>query len=129
MKRLLLFTLLVWAFIVQAVGARAQQLTVQNGDQKPAVLSKADLEALPHVKVNTAVSDTATTFEGITLNDVLKKEGVEFGEAMRGKRLASYLLVGAADDYRVVFALPELDRAFTDRQIVLARLPSLFQPA
>ena len=32
----------------------------------------------------------------------------------------SYLLVEAADGYRVVFALPELDPAFTDRVILLA---------
>ena len=31
-----------------------------------------------------------------------------------------YLLVEAADDYRVVFALPELDPAFTERVILLA---------
>jgi hypothetical protein len=41
---------------------------------------------------------------------------------MRGKRLASYLLVEAADGYRVVIALPELDPAFTGKQIVLAFL-------
>lgn len=34
--------------------------------------------------------------------------------------LAACLLVEAADGYRVVFALPELDPAFTDRTILLA---------
>ena len=34
--------------------------------------------------------------------------------------MASCLLVEAADDYHVVIALPELDPAFTDKQIVLA---------
>jgi hypothetical protein len=36
--------------------------------------------------------------------------------------MALCLLVQAADEYRVVFALPELDPAFTDKQIVLAFL-------
>jgi hypothetical protein len=53
---------------------------------------------------------------------VLEKAGVEFGASLKGKRLASCLLVGAADDYRVVIALPELDPAFTDKQVVLAFL-------
>ena len=53
-------------------------------------------------------------FEGVTIKAVL--------ETMRGKRLASYLLVEAADGYRVVIALPELDPAFTDKQVVLAFL-------
>jgi hypothetical protein len=53
---------------------------------------------------------------------LLAKAGVEFGETLRGKRLASCLLVEAADGYRAVIALPELDQAFTDKQIVLAFL-------
>lgn len=39
---------------------------------------------------------------------------------MRGKSLALYLVVDAADGYRAVFALPELDSAFTDQVIILA---------
>jgi DMSO/TMAO reductase YedYZ molybdopterin-dependent catalytic subunit len=41
---------------------------------------------------------------------------------MRGKRLASCLLVEAADGYRAVIALPELDPDFTDKKVVLAYL-------
>jgi hypothetical protein len=41
---------------------------------------------------------------------------------MRGKRLASCLLVEAADGYSAVIALPEIDPDFTDKQIVLAFL-------
>ena len=39
---------------------------------------------------------------------------MKFGEAIRGDGLANYVLAGAADGYRVVFALPEMDPAFTD---------------
>ena len=41
---------------------------------------------------------------------------------MKGKRLASCLLVEAADGYRAVITLPELDPAFTDKQILLVFL-------
>jgi hypothetical protein len=41
---------------------------------------------------------------------------------MKGKRLATCLLVEAADGYQAVIALPELDPAFTDKQVVLAFL-------
>jgi hypothetical protein len=84
-------------------------------------LSRADLEALPRVKVTTGDAGSSTTFEGATLQSVLEKAGVAFGE-MRGKRLASCLIVEAADWYRVVIALPELDPAFTSKQVVLAFL-------
>jgi hypothetical protein len=54
------------------------------------------------------------------LADVLRLGGIEFGETMRGKRLALALLVEAADKYQVVFALSELDAGFTERIILLA---------
>ena len=59
-------------------------------------------------------------FEGVALVEVLRLAGVEFGEKLRGKSLALFLVVDAADGYRAVFALPELDPAFTDQIIILA---------
>jgi hypothetical protein len=100
--------------------ASSQQLTIQNEAGKQTVVSRADLDALPRVKVTTGPPGSSATFEGIPLRDVLEKAGVALGESVRGKRLASYLLVEGADGYRVVFALPEIDPAFTDKQIVLA---------
>jgi len=87
------------------------------------LLSRADLEALPRLKVTASEHGSApVSFEGVALKSVLEKAGVTFGESMKGKRLASCLLVEAADGYRAVIALPELDPAFTDRQTVLAFL-------
>jgi hypothetical protein len=109
--------------VLQAAGsAFGQQLTVQTEVGKSTVLVRADVEALQHVKVTTSVSGSSTTFEGVLLRTVLEKAGVGFGETLKGKRMASCLLVEAADGYRVVFALPELDPAFTDKQVVLAFL-------
>jgi len=102
--------------------AQCQQLTVQTESGKPTILTRADIEALPHIKVTTSVSGTPTTFEAVALEAVLEKAGVEFGQTLKGRRLASCLLVEAADGYRVVVALPELDPAFTDKQVVLAFL-------
>lgn len=99
-----------------------QQLTVQT-DAGEQTLNRRDLEALPHVKVTASERGSpAVSFEGVTLQSVLEKAGVTFGESMKGKRLSSCLLVEASDGYRVVMALPELDPAFTDKQIVLAFL-------
>jgi len=51
-----------------------------------------------------------------------KKLELSLGQTLKGKRLTSCLLVEAADGYRVVIALPEIDPAFTDKQVVLAFL-------
>ena len=101
---------------------QGQQLIVHTeaGQQ---ILSRADLDALPHVKVTASEhGSAAASFEGVTLKSVLEKAGVTFGESMKGKRLTNCLLVEAGDGYRAVIALPELDPAFTDKQILLAFL-------
>ncbi|MGB8985159.1 MAG: molybdopterin-dependent oxidoreductase [Candidatus Sulfotelmatobacter sp.] len=103
-----------------ATVSQAQQLTVQPEAGAQKVLTRADIETLPHIKVATAIHGTPATFEGVALQSVLEKAGVRFGESLRGARMASCLLVEAADGYRVVIALPEIDPAFTNQQILLA---------
>jgi hypothetical protein len=102
--------------------ASAQQLTVQDESGKKTVLTAPEIEGLPRVKVTTGASSAAATFEGVALRAVLEKAGVGLGETLKGKRMASCLLVEAADGYRVVIALPEIDPAFNDKQMVLAFL-------
>ena len=121
-RRRFLILAVLSALSMPAAQAWAQQLTIQNDDGKRTVLSRADLEALPHVKVQATAHDVSATFEGVAVKTVLEKAGIAFGEGMRGKRLASCLLVEAADGYKVVIALPEMDPGFTDKQVVLAFL-------
>jgi DMSO/TMAO reductase YedYZ molybdopterin-dependent catalytic subunit len=59
-------------------------------------------------------------YSGVPVAEVLQAAGVPFGHDLRGPALATYLVVEAADGYRAVFALPELDPACTDRVILLA---------
>lgn len=97
-------------------------MTVQPETGKQVVLARADIEALPHSKVTIETSGSKTMFEGVSLKALLQKAGGEFAETMKEKRMASCLLVEAADGHRVVIALPEVNPAFTDKQIVLAFL-------
>ena len=111
------------ALVFSSALLQCQQLTVQNDSGKQLLLSRADLEALPHVKATAAEhSSGPVNFEGVTIKSVLEKAGVTFGESMKGKRLTNCLLVEAADGYRAVIALPELDPAFTDKQALLVFL-------
>ena len=119
-KCLLLFTLI--SLLLSAALAQCQQLTIQTENGKQTVLTRSDVESLPHVKVTSHGSETSATFERVALSAVLEKAGVEFGHSMRGKRLASCLLVEAADGYRAVIALPELDPDFTNKEVILAYL-------
>jgi len=123
MKKLSVFSAWLFALVFSSTVLQCQQLTVQTDSGKQVVLSQTDLETLPHVKVTAPEhSSGPVTFEGVTLKSVLEKAGVAFGESMKGKQLTNCLLVEAADGYRAVIALPELDPAFTDKQTLLAFL-------
>ena len=87
---------------------------------KPLELSSEAFARLPRQSVR--AKDHAgkeSAYEGVALIDVLKAAGLKFGPDLRGPALAAYLVVEAADGYRAVFALPELDPAFTDRVVLL----------
>lgn len=122
MRCLSIFLALLFALALHTGVERCQQLTIQDAAGKSTLLTRTDLEALPRVKITTSTSGTSAEFEGVAIKDVLQKAGVAFGDTMRGKRMASCLLVEAADGYCVVIALPEIDPAFTDKKIVLAFL-------
>ena len=121
-ERWLLPVAVGFVLVLASIAAQGQQLIVQNEGGKQVILSRADLEALPHVTLKATAHGVSSSFEGVQVESVLEKAGVGFGEALRGKRLASCLVAEAADGYRVVIALPEIDPAFTDKQIVLAFL-------
>ena len=84
-------------------------------------LGPADIAKLPRRSVRAkGHGGTETTFEGIALIDVLQLAGVKFGDGLRGKSLALFLVAEGNDGYQAVFALPELDPAYTDRIVLLA---------
>ena len=99
----------------------ATVLTVRGVAEKPVTLTAADLEKLPlqSVKVKDKGGEEHT-YEGVSLGDTLKRAGMNFQADLHGRALTRYLLAEAADKYRIVFALPEFDPAFTNRLILVA---------
>ncbi len=95
-------------------------LLIENEDGKQIKLSFAEIGKIKRQTVKVNDHGEEATFDGYALVEVLKLAGIEFGESLRGKRLATFLLIEAADKYQVVFALPELDPAFTDKLVLLA---------
>jgi DMSO/TMAO reductase YedYZ molybdopterin-dependent catalytic subunit len=96
-------------------------LSITGEVPRPLKLTAADLAGLPRQTLRAKDHEgKEAAFEGVSLFDILKGSGVPFGQDLRGPALATYLVVEAADGYRAVFALPELDPACTDRVILLA---------
>ncbi len=118
---------ILFILALQAAGPTVQVPTgtvvrVSGAVAEPLALSLQDLAAMPRTKVTAKEHDSSATYEGVTLTEILRKAGAPLGKLLRGKALASYVVVTAHDGYRVVFALPELDPDFTDasQQIILA---------
>jgi hypothetical protein len=88
---------------------------------RPLKLTADEFARLPRQSVRARDHDgNEAVFEGVPVFEALAHAGVKFGPDLRGPALAMYLVVEAADGYRAVFALPELDPACTDRTILLA---------
>ena len=89
---------------------------------------RLDVEALrrlPRAEVRVADHREAgkeLTYAGVPLVEVLRAAGLVLDPGMAGIRqtVSASVLVEAADGYRAVFALAELDPALTDRVILLA---------
>ena len=87
----------------------------------PLKLTRADLDKFGRHTVRARDHDGKDyNYDGVALIDILQKAGVKFGDALRGKALATYLLVEAADGYQAVYSLPEFDSSANDRLILLA---------
>ena len=79
------------------------------------------LAGLPRITIKATDEKGVTdSYTGVSLHDLLVKAGAPTGEPVRGKAMMSYVVIGAADDYHVVFALPELDPSYTDHVAVIA---------
>lgn len=122
--RLLLmgFALLFLGGMLAAAQSGQELKIVVTGDvPTPLSLNAGDLAKMPREHVDIAGPDGAkTTYEGVALQEILKKAGIAFGAGMRGKALAGYVLAEAKDGYQVVFSLGELDPDLGGQRVMVA---------
>jgi DMSO/TMAO reductase YedYZ molybdopterin-dependent catalytic subunit len=125
---------LVTAFLTLSLPSAAQQSTpvrpasgpaefkIGGAVTTPLVVTPGDLKAMPRttIRVLNTHSNKTETYEGVPLAVFLSKAGLPQGEQIRGAWMATYVLVEAADGYRVLFSLPELDSSFVDSEVLVA---------
>jgi DMSO/TMAO reductase YedYZ molybdopterin-dependent catalytic subunit len=120
----ILFFLLFLNFCGEKTNAQSKEIpSIEFSGEFPIPfdLSLEELKAMPQIEVSGKDKDEEIhVFQGVLLIDLLKKAGMEFGTALKGKNQAQYLLVEAADGYKVVFSLPEIDPEFSGKEILVA---------
>lgn len=72
------------------------------------------------LKVNNPHENKTEVYEGVLLSEILKRAGVPQGSQMRGASMAAYVQADAADGYRVIYSIAELDPNFQDSEIIVA---------
>ena len=96
-------------------------LTLVNESGAVTTLSRESFAKLPRRTVNAKDhSGASATFEGVSLAEALRQAKVTLGKELKGALLANYILVEAADGYRVSFSLPEVDPTMTDKVVLIA---------
>ena len=98
------------------------EVKIGGAVKTPFTVTAQDLKNMPRntMRVENPHSQKTEVYEGVPLAILLQKAGVPAGEQIRGAVLATYVVVDAADDYRVVFSLAELDSGFMDSEVLLA---------
>jgi DMSO/TMAO reductase YedYZ molybdopterin-dependent catalytic subunit len=106
--------------------AQTEAKLIVSGDiATPLTITAAELASMPRETIELNDPETADheggkfKYEGVSLQEVLKKAGVPFGSAIRGKWLAAYVLASAKDGYQVVYSLGELDSSFGNEKVLI----------
>lgn len=122
MKLRLTISIVLLGFASNSFGQSStpQILTIEGEVQKPLKLTVKDLEKYPATEVKAKDRDGKEhTFKGTLLSVILDSAGVTLGKQLRGENLVKYVLVTAADNYQVIYALPEIDPEFTSNTVLL----------
>lgn len=90
------------------------------GFDTPQTFGAEALAQLPRKRVDASDHGVSSYWEGVELRELLQRAGAPLGKALRGANLTRCVLVGAADGYRVIFALAEFDTEFGNNQALLA---------
>jgi len=102
--------------------APAAELKIGGAVSSPQVVTAADFKKMPRrtLKVVNPHDKKAEVYEGVALEELLRRAGAPQGEQLRGPVMATYVIAEAEDGYRVVFSLAELDFEFLDADLLVA---------
>lgn len=121
-KQLYIFLFICFSLVATGyVKAQTASVKISGEVTSPLTINDDDLQKFTQTTVTRKDRDGKDhSYSGVLLSELLQKAGAGLGTNLKGENLAKYLLVTASDNYQVIFALPELDKVYTDRQIILA---------
>jgi DMSO/TMAO reductase YedYZ molybdopterin-dependent catalytic subunit len=122
-----LLTLALFSAAQQPAPARVtsgpMEFTIGGAVKAPLVITAANMKTMPRMTirvVNAHNGGKTEVYEGLALAPLLAQAGSPQGEQIRGPWMTAYVLIEAADGYRVIFSLAELDSSFLDSEVLVA---------
>lgn len=113
-------SLLLLACLTTPAAAQAGDSLVLESPETRLVVHPAELAALPRDTMRVSFHDQpAQLYAGVPLPALLQLIGVRT-DSLRGRTLALRVVIEAADGYRVVLALSDLDPTLGGRRVFLA---------
>jgi hypothetical protein len=118
--------ILAFALILATISSAVAQTPARPTPGPPPAsfhltINAATLAGLPRITISATDEGGHTKkYTGVSLRDLIVRAGAPSGTPVRGKAMLSYVLVSAADNYHVLFTLPELDASYTDHIALIA---------
>ena len=102
--------------------AAAAFLEISGDVPHPRTFQESEWKQLKHVTLSAhnAHEEKTATYSGVPLRDLLKEAGVPSGENLRGKALATCIVVTATDGYQATFSIGEVDEGIGNVQLLVA---------
>jgi hypothetical protein len=122
MKRTLpIILLVIFASVCKAVAQSPPPAPAPPPAPFHVAINASTLSGLPRRTISaTDEGGHTNSYSGVSLRDLLVRAGAPSEMRVRGKAMMAYVVVGAADNYHVLFTLPELDASYTDHVVLIA---------
>jgi DMSO/TMAO reductase YedYZ molybdopterin-dependent catalytic subunit len=107
---------------VAQTAAISGELRISGAVATPLTLTPSDLKKMPRKTLTVVNPHNKKTevYEGVLLEELLRRAGVPQGDQLRGPSMVTYVIAGAEDGYRVVFSLAELDSGILESEVIVA---------
>lgn len=116
-----LFLILFAGITFAQTGKASKNISIVTEKGRSLSLTSAQLAKMPRIEITAKDHDGAeAVFSGIELKTILSSAGAKFGKELRGPEIGQYVIVEAADGYRAVYSLTDLDQDFADKVVILA---------
>jgi len=116
--------LAVFLMLPAIASAEDVLLRVGGAVDKPLQLTRSDLQTMPRDQFQIPARhdrNVMETWSGVPMIEILRKAGAPVGDRLRGRNMAAYVVVIAADGFRAVYALAEIEPRFSpERRILVA---------